>query len=141
MSIYFAAGIIARRKRGLIQYLVQDSEYRDGRIETKFPGGMNMHVDSSNPFRTLEEELEEETGLTIKSDVNPELILKTDSEPTMYFFFLWRSKCKGTIRKITIRDGTSVLRPPEWLDADSLRERLYRTHQPVIPKLERRGLI
>ncbi|MBI2065627.1 MAG: NUDIX domain-containing protein [Candidatus Zambryskibacteria bacterium] len=133
---YFAAGVIARRTKKGLEFLVLEAEYESGHREIKFPGGMEDKADSGNPHRTLREEIEEETGLRLKDGAEPRLIrevLKEDHQ--QFFFFLWRSNFRGSVRRVPIKDGLTVLHPPFWVNLETLRTRLYRTHRPVLDTL------
>ena len=139
---YFAAGIIARRRKNKIEYLVMKTEKLygpdAGLLLTKFPGGMEEPPDNRNPEKTLREEIEEETGFRIKDGANVRVLLQQEvmDNHHKFFFLTWRSQCRGRLRTETIDDGHTRLYRPEWVDLDTLHTIICDSHRPVLEKLD-----
>src|SRR3989344_3189577 len=135
----FVAGPVARRKKRKTKYLVmwkarifEDGTVSSDRILT-FPGGMEHPAEHGDLEATYAEELEEETGLKLRKGAKITLIPVTIKRPehTKNFVRVWRRDCTGTLRKVSIDDGTSRLYAPFYADKQYLEQHLHGDHREV----------
>ena len=134
---YAAVSVIIRRRHGCHEYLVQDVEYKDGGVVTKFVGGKEEPEDNGNPQKTIREEVEEETGLRLRDSVEAKILLEsvTKRGNPLFFFLLWRGNFKGNIRRDVIHDDRAKLYPPRWITRAELEKQICPTHRPVLDLL------
>lgn len=142
-SNYATAGVIARRRGSKLEFLVMDTERIKGRNKgrrlTQFPMEKAEVEDQGNPEKTLRAGLIEEVGLRIKPGTVPELLhyeVAPEDGHVKMFYLIWRSACRGTIRKDDLLDRRSKLGVPYWVDLETLKNRLCSSHRSVIGKLE-----
>src|SRR6185503_2146782 len=99
---FMVAAILLRKRRGKCEALMVEAIKKYG-VEAgtrmwKFPGGMQEFADSSNPLRTLDSELHEETGFYLRPNlsVDPPVLQRERSKVDSprphfrYFYLLWR---------------------------------------------------
>ncbi len=121
---YWVGALILRRRRGVLKGLIMEVTKLNGedagRRLFKVPGGMEEWRDSRNPFRTLERELEEEIGLTLRGGHRPDPTIidteKLDDGHVRYLYEIWRGDLHGIVRNEIKRDRNSILGVPMWKD-------------------------
>ncbi|MCR4279346.1 MAG: NUDIX hydrolase [Candidatus Zambryskibacteria bacterium] len=142
-SNYATACVVARRRKGRLEFLVMDTVRLEGRHKgiklTQFPMGMAEPEDNGNPEKTLNAEVEEETGLSIKGHAKVNLLHFEQfggNEHAKLFFLVWRSGFRGKIRTHEISDRRTLLGIPYWVNLEVLKAKLCESHRPVLEKLE-----
>lgn len=138
---YSSVGVIPRRIKSGLQFLVLDAVRNDGPNAglklTKFAGGMGEPDDNGNPEKTLRAETTEETGLTIKPEarIRELLTINENRRHKKFFHLVWRSSCRGKIRILPVADTRSRLGAPYWLSFAELETKICDTHRPVLKVL------
>jgi 8-oxo-dGTP pyrophosphatase MutT (NUDIX family) len=133
---YFVAGVVIRqRRRRRVEVLVMDTVGHLGVQTTKFPGGLAEPEDGGDPEKTLKRELEEESGLRVRSDAKTYLLLKTHDNRDRYFYLVRKRDCLGTLRIKIIKDGPTTLFRPHWVDFENFEADLFARHQTALTNL------
>lgn len=138
----FVACPVARRKKKRAKYLVMWTAaiLKDGQIspdkKLKFAGGMARPDEAGNTRATCARELLEETGLILPPEAPMYgLIVVRHPEHDKRFVLVWRRNCGGSLRKVPIDDGDTMLYPPFFADKEYLEKYLYGDHREVLPFL------
>ena len=137
----FVAGPIARRKKERTKYLVMWTwpilaDASLGERMLKWAGGMEHPAEHGNIEQTWREEVEEETGLTIRPDAQIDyLTFVHHGEHTKHFMMAWRRDCDGTLRKVPMRDGRTLLEVPFFAERNFLEKHLHGDHRVVLKHL------
>ena len=142
-TLDYAAAAIVRCRRGKLKVLLMKTVKVKGQnagLELwQLIGGMEEIVDQGNPLRTLNEELQEEAGLSLRENYpDPELI-HIQAMPdghTRRFYLVWREGLRGELRKQAILDGAfKRLESPEWRTVDFAKKNLCESHRAVLDYL------
>lgn len=137
----YTAAVIARRYEGKLQFLLMKTRKlmrrNIGPEIWQFPGGGEEIVDQGNPLRTLNGELSEETGLSLRGDSpDPQLLLSLRSgDHIKRFYLVLEEDLEGQLRAKPIRDGDKRLGVPEWKSVEFLKKNLCRSHRGVLSQL------
>lgn len=140
---YYSAGVIARRRKGKLSFLVMKTMKLVGESTGEeiwqFAGGMEELEDNGNPVKTLNRELRQETGLSLRKSRRDEPILlhreiRRDGH-IRYFYLVWKTQCEGILRTETIDDNRTRLYPPEWKSYEFVRGNICRSQRVLVDKL------
>ena len=142
---FLSATVLARRRRGNLKFLIMRTVKKYGKdagLELwKVPGGMQEFSDSANPLRTLNRELEEETGFYLRPDhkVDPPVLQRerTPDGHFRYFYLLWRNDVRGELRTSVKEDDKSILYVPTWEDIEFFEKYLCKSQRGILFKLRR----
>ncbi len=135
---YYVGALVVRQRRGALRVLVMRTVRTappEGLALWQLPGGMEEIPDNGNPIKTLDRELFQETGLSLRRnhDVDPPTILKegTPEGHVRYFYLLWRNDVRGVLRSEPVADRKKILGVPVWESPEFLDQYLCDSHRPV----------
>ncbi len=143
INLNYAALVALRARGGELEILLLEATVLTG-VHTglhlwQLPGGGEEIADQGNPFRTLEAELEEETGLSLKKNYpDPQLLVVREKVPEHFqrFYLAWETDLQGELRQGEIVDGNKRLGAPTWCSLSFARENLCDAHILVLPWLD-----
>ncbi|MHB1330525.1 MAG: NUDIX hydrolase [Minisyncoccota bacterium] len=83
-------------------------------LQVKFPGGGVEGIET--PEETARRELKEETGFRVRGKTIVHRVYRSESNGhTKYGFVVNREGCRGSLRKVLLDEGDSILYPPKWV--------------------------
>ena len=136
---YFAAVVIAREgNRGIEILCVRSQDWKEGeqgRVLTRFVGGMEEPEDRGDLIKTLRREVLEKTGLRIKEDAKVRCLGNFGTwSHSKHFFYLSASDCDGAVRQQEVIDRrrARTMFPPKWVPLVEVGDELCITHQPAL---------
>lgn len=135
MSSWYAAGVIYRRVRGRLEFLVIDiiftsERYKHTPMQTKFVGGKS-NKDDKVILDTLRREIMEETDLILRDFYTPNCIHEVNKKThSQKFYLIPFEVLSGMMRTEILEMEGEQLSPPYWLAVEPLgAERVFVTHQ------------